>query len=177
VSSGSVVPPGPTRRRLRVGTILWALIPALSFGLLAPVPFAHAAVRLQQRRLWAVTAAYAIGSVGWLVGAATPVGGWGDVLFGTAAFALMVVGTTHAFVLRGRVFSPPSPAVAAALAARKRREEARAIATGDVALAGELRIGRPELPREFDDGGLVDVNHVPAQVLVDRLGLSSAQAG
>ena len=177
MSSGSVVPPRPTRRRLRVGPILWALIPALSFGLLAPIPFAHAAVRLQQRRLWAVTAAYAIGSVGWLVGAATPVGGWGDALFGTAAFTLMVVGTTHAFVLRGRVFAPPSPAVAAALAARERREEARAIATGDVALARELRIGHPELPREFDDGGLVDVNHVPAQVLVDRLGLSPAQAG
>src|SRR6266536_3732553 len=90
VSSGAVVPPGPTRRRLRVGPILWALIPALSLGLLAPVPFAHAAVRLKQRRLWAVTAAYAIGSVGWLVGAATPAGGWGDALFGTAAFALMV---------------------------------------------------------------------------------------
>ena len=183
VSSGSVVPPGPTRRRLRVGTILWALIPALSLGLLAPVPFAHAAVRLKQRRLWAVTAAYAIGSLGWLVGVATPEGGWGDLLFGIVVIALMVVGTAHAFVLRGRVFAPRAappatdPALAAALAARKRREEARAIATGDVALARELRIGRPELPRQFDDGGLVDVNHVPAQVLVDRLGLSPAQAG
>jgi hypothetical protein len=63
VSSGSVVPPGPTRRWLGVGTILWALIPALSLGFLAPVPFIHAAVRLKQRRLWAVTAGYAVGVV------------------------------------------------------------------------------------------------------------------
>ena len=90
-----------------------------------------------------------------------------------------VAGTTHAFLLRRRVFapSPTQPALAAALAARQRRAEARAIASRDAALAQELRIGRPDLPRQFDDGGLVDVNHVPAQVLVDQLGLSRAQAG
>jgi hypothetical protein len=68
------------------------------------------------------------------------------------------------------------PAVATALAARQRREQAKAIAARDPALAHELRIGRPDLPREFDDGGLVDVNSVPVQVLVDQLGLSQAQA-
>jgi hypothetical protein len=56
-----MVPSGPTRTRLGFGTILWALIPLLSLGLLAPVPFAHAAVRLRQRRMWVVTAVYAIG--------------------------------------------------------------------------------------------------------------------
>jgi len=161
---------------LGVGTILWALIPALSLGFLAPVPFAHAAVRLRQRRLWAVTAAYAIGVVVLFTFSASREGSWGDAVFGTALFALMIVGTIHAFVLRGRVFAPLPPAQPA-LAASKRREEARAIATRDVALARELRIGRPELPRQFDDGGLVDVNHVPARVLVDWLGLSPVQAG
>jgi hypothetical protein len=69
-----------------------------------------------------------------------------------------------------------APAVAAALAARQRREQARAIAERDPALARELGIGRPDLPHEFDDGGLVDVNRVPASVLVDRLGLSVVEA-
>jgi hypothetical protein len=32
-------------------------------------------------------------------------------------------------------------------------------------MAWELRIGRPDLPRVYDDGGLIDVNHVPPQVL------------
>jgi hypothetical protein len=33
-------------------------------------------------------------------------------------------------------------------------------------------IGRPDLPRAYDDGGLVDVNHVPAAILVSGLGLT-----
>jgi hypothetical protein len=41
----------------------------------------------------------------------------------------------------------------------------------DPAVAAELRIGRPDLPRNFDDGGLIDVNTVPAQVLSRLLGL------
>jgi Helix-hairpin-helix motif len=173
-----MVPSEPTRTRRGFGTILWAMIPLLSFGLLAPVPFAHAAVRLRQRRMWVVTAAYAIGSLLWIVGASLPEGGWADTLFGIVALVLIVAGTTHAFLLRGRVFPPPpiQPAMAAALTARDRREEARAIASRDAALARELCIGRPDLPRQFDDGGLVDVNHVPAQILVDRLALSPAGA-
>jgi hypothetical protein len=165
---------------LGFGTILWALIPLLSLGLLAPVPFAHAAVRLRQRWLWGVTAAYAIGSLLWIVSVSIPEGSLADTMFGISALALIVAGTPHAFLLRRRVFAPPptqpQPALTAALAARQRREEARAIASRDAALARELCIGRPDLPRQFNDGGLVDVNHVPAQVLVDRLALSPTQA-
>jgi hypothetical protein len=62
----------------------------------------------------------------------------------------------------------------AALEARQRREEARAIAARDVNLARELRIGRPDLPRQFDDGGLVDLNNAPAPAMVQLLGLSEA---
>ena len=74
--------------------------------------------------------------------------------------------------------TPPAlqPTMAAALADRKLRQQAMAIVAGDPALARELRIGRPDLPRQFDDGGLIDVNHVPEGVLVDRLGLSPAEA-
>jgi DNA uptake protein ComE-like DNA-binding protein len=46
----------------------------------------------------------------------------------------------------------------------------------DIDLARELRIGRPDLPRQFDDGGLVDLNHAPASVMVQLLGLSEAEA-
>jgi hypothetical protein len=38
-------------------------------------------------------------------------------------------------------------------------------------LASELGIGRPDLPRRFDDGGLVDVNHVPTPVLASLPGI------
>lgn len=176
MSSGPVSSPGPALAR-SVGTILWALMPALSVGFLAPVPFAHAAIRLKQRLLWAVTAMYTAGVL-FAFGVAGPEGGWRDTVLTVMIFSLMIVGTIHAFVLRGRVFPPRAtdPAIAAALAARERREEARAIVARDLALARELRIGRPDLPHQFDDGGLVDVNNVPAQVLADRMGLSTAMA-
>jgi hypothetical protein len=180
---GDRIPTAP-RRRWRFGSILWSLLPLLSWGLLAPVPFVHAAVRLHTVGLWLVAACYVIA---WIV--VGPAGVLAQDLdadpavAGLSQLGLVMAATTHAFFLRGRVFPPPAPpaitsdpAVAAALAARQRREHARAIAQRDPALARELSIGRPDLPREFDDGGLVDVNRVPASVLVDRLGLSVPEA-
>jgi hypothetical protein len=179
VNSPAIIPTRWARTRRSLGTILWALIPLLSLGVLAPAPFAHAAVRLRQRRMWIVTAVYVIVTLASVLATSAPEGSLGDELSGAITVALMGAGTTHAFLLRGRVFAPPpiQPAMAAALAAKQRRTEARAIASRDAALARELRIGRPDLPRQFDDGGLVDINHVPPHVLVDQLGLSSEQAG
>jgi hypothetical protein len=163
-----------------LGTIVRALIPALSFGLLAFLPFAHAAVKVHNRRLWLVTAAYAIASVVVFgpLGAASNQSDLGASVFTAAVFGLMLIATVHAFLLRRRVFflTPVQPAMAAALAARELRQHAKAIVARDPALAHELRIGRPDLPRQFDDGGLIDVNRVPEQVLVDRLGLAPAEA-
>ena len=63
-------------------------------------------------------------------------------------------------------------AVAQAKDRIERRKEARHLVATNPALARDLMIGRPDLPRQYDDGGLVDVNHVPAAVLMSRLGLS-----
>jgi DNA uptake protein ComE-like DNA-binding protein len=180
VGWGDKVPTAAPRRRPRIGSILWALLPLLSWGLLAPVPFVHAAIRLRTVGMWSVAAIYIIawavvGPAGILAQDPDP----NDAVAAFSQLGLVVAATANAFVLRGRVFPPPGasdPAVAAALAARERRERARAITTSDPGLARELRIGRPDLPHEFDDGGLVDVNHVPAHVLVDRLGLSQEEA-
>ena len=105
------------------------------------------------------------------------------------ALALAVVGTIHAFRIREEVFgaSPAvnpvagtpaglDPAVANSLAARKRRAESVALSVKDPGLARDLRIGRPDLARQYEDGGLVDVNHVPEAFLVSHLGLSPEQA-
>jgi competence ComEA-like helix-hairpin-helix protein len=43
-------------------------------------------------------------------------------------------------------------------------------------MARDLRIGRPDLPRHYDDGGLVDVNSAPAETIARWLGVSEAQA-
>jgi hypothetical protein len=184
VGWGDRVPAAPPRRRPRFGSILWALLPLLTWGLLAPVPFVHAAIRLRTVAMWLVAALYV--TVWVVVGPAGVLAQQPNVdaaVAGLSQLGLVIAATTHAFFLRERVFPPPAPpgasdpAMAAALAARERREQAKAITTSDPALALELRIGRPDLPRQFDDGGLVDVNHVPAPVLVDRLGLSQEEAG
>ena len=39
-----------------------------------------------------------------------------------------------------------------------------------------MRVGRPDLAREYDDGGLVDINSVPAEGLQRFAGMSSAEA-
>lgn len=57
-----------------------------------------------------------------------------------------------------------------------RREQARALLVDNPALAAELRIGRPDLGRRYDDGGLVDINNVPAEVIVKELELPSLTA-
>ena len=43
-------------------------------------------------------------------------------------------------------------------------------------LARELGIGRPDVPHDYDDGGLVDVNHAPGDVLASCLGLAPAES-
>ncbi|MER6595815.1 hypothetical protein ABT214_28975 [Micromonospora purpureochromogenes] len=56
---------------------------------------------------------------------------------------------------------------------RVRREHARYLLYHYPAARNDLRIGRPDLPRTFDDGGLIDVNAVPEQVLAGLPGLTA----
>ena len=46
----------------------------------------------------------------------------------------------------------------------------------DPALAQELGVGRPDLRRGFDDGGLVDLNGAPAAVFAQVCGIDVRQA-
>jgi DNA uptake protein ComE-like DNA-binding protein len=73
--------------------------------------------------------------------------------------------------------SPPNQqAVATAKARMQRRIEARELARVNPVLARELRIGRPDMSRQYDDGGLIDVNHVPVEVLTSVLELTPEEA-
>lgn len=71
---------------------------------------------------------------------------------------------------------PNDVAVAAVRASRQRRTDARALADRDPQMARELGIGRPDLPRQYDDGGLVDMNGVPAETMVMELGINQTDA-
>jgi hypothetical protein len=91
---------------------------------------------------------------------------------GGAIIGLMIVAAVHSVFIRPYVWPSlrngpaPDPAIAAVLASRNRRAEAKALAAGDPAMARELRIGRPDLSgRRYDDGGLVDLNNAPAAAI------------
>lgn len=54
----------------------------------------------------------------------------------------------------------------------RQRQKARRIVKRDPRLADELGIGRPDLGKAFDDGGLIDVNHVPEPFLLHLPGVN-----
>lgn len=98
-----------------------------------------------------------------------------------AIMLMMLVPTTHALVIRKRLFAEQlaeerktlrtnQDTILHAQQRRGLRSQARAIAAGDPAMAQELRIGRPDVPeRSYDDGGLLDLNHLPEDTLRSRL--------
>ena len=171
----------------------WVWSPTYTLGLISFVPALHAALKLKRRALWVWATGLIAGNVvSWSlmsVGPSTPDGNTalGDV-GAVLSMALAVLGTIQAFRTRTDVFRPSQadarplssiaadPAVVNSLAARQRRAESVALIAGDLGLARDLRIGRPDLTRQYDDGGLVDVDHVPEAVLVSHLGFSRDEA-
>jgi hypothetical protein len=122
----------------------------------------------------------------------TPDDDAGSALAAVLFMTMWIAGTIHVAVLQNRVrerwfkqaaarnrhAGPPpglthwhhgtgvDPALAAAQWRAARREEARQLQASQPALASELMVGRPDLPgRQYDDGGLIDVNHVSAEWL------------
>jgi hypothetical protein len=85
-------------------SILWALLPVLSLGVLtpflAPIPSAHAAIRLRNRRLWYISASYFLISLSFWVLWVTAVNlKWvpADGIFYAVLMAVSVLATVHAF--------------------------------------------------------------------------------
>ena len=168
-----MVPPYPQPTVPRSGPqgLLWAFVPFLTFGFGTPYTFAYAAVKRRSWQLGGTAAAYCGGS-----GVSLALMSTGSGLLLALGSMLMTIlwitGTVHAFAVRPSVFPRPNPrdrlnqhAIDVAKHRRALREQSRALIAEDPVLAVELRIGRPDLPRAYDDGGLVDVNHVPGPTL------------
>ncbi|MEH1123819.1 BTAD domain-containing putative transcriptional regulator [Micromonospora sp. CPCC 206061] len=99
--------------------------------------------------------------------------GW----FGIAMFLMVIAtlgGAFHVVLLSFVVPSraQPDPRLIVAIEQRARRQQALQLASQYPAVARELNIGRPDLPRVFDDGGLIDINAAPAQVLTALPGMN-----
>lgn len=175
------------------GRRLWIWMPVWSLGMLVSVPFFRRAVLTRHRSDWLITAGYLFATVLEIVFIA--LGGdsskphaspnaLGDVGAGLALL-LMGAGAAHASVL----YRQPDPtrvdsqqdrnaaAVSEATQAARRRAEARRIVETNPVMARDLKIGRPDLQRTYDDGGLVDVNHASPELLTRMLGWSLTDAG
>jgi hypothetical protein len=180
-------PSPPSARRL--GSPWWCLVPFLTFGMFTFAAVLVAGVRLRDRRTQLFAALYFLLVVVFCVGIQfTRPGRVGplDAVIMPLFLAAWLGGTVHVLLLQNRPLPPPimrptmltyDPAVAAAHWRRSRRQEARELLRSDPQLAAELKIGRPDLPgRTFDDGGLIDINHVPANVLAAGLDVVPALA-
>jgi hypothetical protein len=171
--------------------VWWASVPIWSIGFLSFVPFLAFAVIQRRKRDWAVFAAYLAATVAMIVtlgiaqghsGGQAAVGGFIIALAGCAAVHACVLfrpsGSLSALPSSGARPTALGPrqrnreAIRQAQSRMERRKDARQLAQANPALARDLRIGRPDLPRQYDDGGLVDVNQVPGAVLASGLGLT-----
>jgi hypothetical protein len=189
--SGGFASPVPEVPRKRVGRVLrqiwWISVPIWSLGLLSCVPFLAFGVIQRRKRDWVVFAAYLAATVALIIAGAlvNTDSGWNDAQ-AVLVVALGICAAIHAGVLfrPGRAQSPRvsagrhrnQEAVQIARSRIERRNDARRMVRTNPVLARELRIGRPDLPREYDDGGLIDVNRVHGAVLAAHLGLSPEEA-
>jgi len=174
----------------RLRRFAWASVPVWSLGLLAFAPFLRLAVARRGRKDWAVFAGYLAAVVVEIVALTLAGNGNGQnsgasTAAGGVLILLMGTGAVHSYAAFGKRRPRASAsrdatseqlnreALATARGRMERRREAREIARKNPVLCRELRIGRPDLAREYDDGGLVDVNQVPGEILQSQLGLSA----
>lgn len=160
------------RPRRRPG-VLWALVPLATFGIGSAPAFVYVSLRYHRMRFLLPALVYALAT-----GTAVTLITLAHLLTIGIGVALLLVttgvATAHALAIRGDVavvVGDNDRHVSAAKERLRRRAEARKLATIDPKLAHELGIGRPDLPSDFDDGGLVDVNHAPSDVLAALPGM------
>ncbi|GII23657.1 hypothetical protein Pme01_32540 [Planosporangium mesophilum] len=173
----------------RPTTWWWFLIPLLTCGIGTFVMVLIGGLKLRSRLHTLAAVGYFLLTVVFFVGAQfTKPGHTGavDAVIIPPFLIISLGGIAHTIVLQMKVRGAApipvvqmgsDPALAAAQWRAQRRQEARALITTNPPLAAELRIGRPDAPgRQYDDGGLVDVNHVPAAYLVSELDLTPEAA-
>ncbi|WP_149260478.1 BTAD domain-containing putative transcriptional regulator [Actinomadura sp. K4S16] len=175
----------PRRRRFPWGRIILVTVPMLSFGAATWALIGYFAGRRRSLALGLMAFAYLVMTVVFFTGVEItdpdhP--GWWDL-----PLTLSLLGTTFggslqlALLTAEPASSGPHGAGPTALDVelierRVRREQARSLAAHHPAVARMLGIGRPDLPRAFDDGGLVDVNSAPEHLLATLPGLDPYHA-
>jgi hypothetical protein len=160
----------------------WAAAPVFSAGFLAPVPFLVARSRTGQRRylraalFWTLMVAACITCLAIGNGRS---GATFTTIGGFFIFFNWLGAPAHTFWIRQQVGRElafrKDPTLTAAERGVDTRKRALQIAQADPHRALELGIGRPDIEGSFD-GGLIDVNHAPAQVLQRLPGIGPEQS-
>ena len=173
--------PEPTRWNVRIAGRWYYVVLIATVGVFAWVPFLHAALRLRTTRARVLATIFgAVDVLIYVLLALTPQDSHGhaansavSTIGGLLALGAAIAGCVFVTPLRRMVYEGAptqdepqvDPAIQAALAARTRRDEARKLAADDPLLARELHVGRPDMTRTYDDGGLVDLNTAPADLI------------
>jgi hypothetical protein len=161
-------------------------------GLLAAVPYFHAASRLDRPQLRKTGAWLAgAGLVGWAAVVVAPEDetgqptGWLPSVGVIILLGVVLVATLQLIGLRREVYQSPTvpqptsrnqAAMATVEEARRKRDEARKLAQRDPMMARELGIGRPGSHQGYDDGGLLDLNVANAEQMTALCGLPAEVA-
>jgi SARP family transcriptional regulator, regulator of embCAB operon len=162
-------------------------VPVVTFGVCTWAVIAYFAGRRRSAPLGAAAAGYLVlitlfltivvredpDTVSALDGVA--LGAWLVTMFGGAVHVAVLTADPGPF-RPDAAPRPPAPAVVDYIERRARREQARSLLRHHPAMARELGIGRPDLSRDFDDGGLVDVNAAPEHVLASLPGIDRYHA-
>ncbi|WP_199515414.1 BTAD domain-containing putative transcriptional regulator [Nucisporomicrobium flavum] len=172
-SPHSVPPlPPPPKRRFPIGEVLIAsLLPILvcSFG--SWMYFVYAGLRRRDNRQFAYAAGYALLFVASFTIAMidpTPVDSPNLSTAETIGFGLFATTALIAAIHGGVVAAHPGDTPRN----RVLREQARQFVAFDPARARQLGVGRPDLVRHIDDGGLIDLNHAPGHELARLPGVT-----
>ena len=93
-----------------------------------------------------------------------------------AALLLVVMAAGVAIAIKYRNPANDVPGASEEFARRQLRERYRRLTETDRSLAASMLVGRPDLARSFDDGGLLDLNNLSADSLVTHGSLTRAEA-
>jgi Helix-hairpin-helix motif len=171
--------PPQAPRESDIASILWALTPLLTCGYGTPFSMAWGAAKAKSKLMALAAALYLLPVLLTVLSIAlAPSEAVSALAMVGQLFGSLMGGTLHSFIVRSKVFpstrrkTPNDHALALAQQRLTLRAKAREIVRDDPALAVELRIGRPDLPRQFNDGGLVDMNHAPGPVIATVPGIT-----
>ncbi|GAA4925304.1 hypothetical protein GCM10025331_05460 [Actinoplanes utahensis] len=166
----------PRRERIRwLAVLVAAVLPVATCTSGSWLYFAWTAVQRRSARYWATAAGYLgtfVLAFALIVTDPAPEGSVESTAQGAVGVVLglllLITSSVHGALLAAH----PGDTVEA----RARRDLARHFAAVDPAGARQSGIGRPDLLRLFDDGGLIDLNHAPLREIARLPGVTPYEA-